>query len=117
MMQVTYQNSFVVYIYTYFIILEAGRKFLKTCVHVCLIYILNQRLFVIVMVNNHFFLQGRAYMVEDKDWQFQCCGVVSQLNYNLNGAGPLVVQVWRQKDATDYELISSQTVTVGKEII
>ena len=52
-------------------------------------------------------------MIEDKDWQFQCCGVVSQLNYNQDGSDPLVLQIWRQKDASAYELISSQTVTAG----
>ena len=55
-------------------------------------------------------------MIEDKDWQFQCCGVVSLLNYNLVGTDPLVVQIWRQKDASDYELISSQTATTGESV-
>ena len=60
-----------------------------------------------------FLFLDRAYMIEDKDYQFQCCGVVSSLNYNSNG-GSVTLQIWRQKDDTDFELISSQQVNVGE---
>ena len=52
-------------------------------------------------------------MIEDKDFTYTCCGIVSHLNFNTDSAGDVTFQTWRQKDATEYELISLRTITAG----
>ena len=68
---------------------------------------------VSIDLSEYLFHLDKAYLIEDKEFMYTCCGIVSHLNFNADSAGILTFQTWRQKDATDYELISSQTITAG----
>ncbi|KAL4223577.1 Protocadherin Fat 4 [Mactra antiquata] len=57
---------------------------------------------------------GTSYLMQDENYQLQCCGVVKQLVF-VGSPGSITLQIWRQDGDTSFKLVSfsKSTYTLG----